>query len=149
MVMFATTPSAEKVAIRYSASIAADAYAIYRLLHALPEGIAMSDAFLASRLRERVTIESPERNADTYGGGDATWIVFATVYASVKPLMCAASDVLTADQVSAIAGYRVSLRKRDDVDASMRILWNGRRLMIHSLHETEQTLAILTYEETL
>jgi SPP1 family predicted phage head-tail adaptor len=109
----------------------------------------MSDIFLASRLRERVTIESPERNADTYGGGDTTWAVVATVYASVKPLMGTAREVLTADQVSAIAGYRVSVRKRDDVDASMRILWNGRTLMIHSLHETEQTLEILTYEETL
>lgn len=109
----------------------------------------MSAPTLASRLRERIAIERPERDADTYGGGDVSWTAVATVYASVKPLPGTAREVLAADQVTAIAGYRIAIRKREDVDASMRVQWNGRILKIHSLHETEQTLELLTYEEVL
>ena len=104
-------------------------------------------SILASRLRERITIEQPVRTPDTYGGGDIIWAAVVTVYASVHPLTGSAREVSRADQVHAIAGYRVTIRKRDDVNASMRILWNGRTLAIHSLHETVETLEILTYEE--
>ncbi len=103
-------------------------------------------SILASRLRERITIEQPNRVADTYGGGDVTWSAIATIYASVRPLMGTAREANRADQVEPIAGYRLTIRKRDDVNASMRVLWKSRILAIHSLHETEETLEILTYE---
>jgi SPP1 family predicted phage head-tail adaptor len=107
----------------------------------------MIDASLASRLRERVTIEHAERSADDYGGADIAWTDLATVYAAVQPIFGTAREVSVGGQLAAIAGYRVSIRRRDDVDASMRLWWNGRTLTIHSLHETENTLEILAYEE--
>ena len=102
---------------------------------------------LASRLRERITIEQPNRNPDTYGGAEISWSALATVYASVRPLMGTAREVNRAEQVEPIAGYRLTIRRRDDVNASMRVLWKNRILAIHSLHETEETLELLTYEE--
>ncbi len=105
------------------------------------------DAILASRLRERITLERPERTEDDYGGGEIAWTAVATVYASIKPIIGTAREIARADQVVAIAGYRITIRLRDDVDASMRILWKSRMLMIHSLHESATTLEILAYEE--
>lgn len=102
---------------------------------------------LASRLTERITIEQPNRTPDTYGGNAVSWTEVATLYAAVQPLMGTAREISRADQRQAIAGYRITIRKRDDVDASMREQWNGRTLLIHSLHETRETLELLTYEE--
>ena len=109
----------------------------------------MNDAILASRLRERITIEQPARAPDTYGGGDISWSALATVYASVTPLLGVARETTVADQITAIAGYRVTIRKRTDVLPTMRIQWRARMLQIHSLHETEQTLEILAYEDVV
>ena len=105
------------------------------------------DQILASRLRERITIEQPVRTADTYGGGDVSWTSVATVYANVRPLLGTAREVNRAAQPTEITGYRIEIRKRSDVNAGMRILWKSRRLAIHSIHETQETLDILTYEE--
>lgn len=102
---------------------------------------------LASRLKERVTIQGPSRSADTYGGTDVTWTEVASVFADVQPLLGIARKRLSGDEVTGIAGYRVTIRHRDDVNASMRLLWRSSRLVIHSLHETAATLEILAYEE--
>lgn len=107
----------------------------------------MSDTLLASRLRERVTLEQPVRTPDTQGGGTVAWTSVATIYASVAPILGTARETSVADQQNALAGYRITIRKRDDVNSAMRVLWRNRVLVIHSLHETDTTLELLAYEE--
>jgi len=103
---------------------------------------------VASRLKERVTIEQRQVVADTFGGQTVVWVALATVFAEVLPLS-GTRERLVGEQVQAVAGYRVHIRARSDVDASMRLQWNGRVLQIHSLHEHDTTMEILTYEEQL
>lgn len=107
----------------------------------------MENQKLATRLRERVTIEAPDQTADGYGGVEAAWATVATVWAEVTPVQTRVGENEQAGQRHAVAGYRVAIRNRDDVDATMRILWRDRVLSIHSLHLVAHTLQILTYEE--
>ncbi len=54
-----------------------------------------------------------------------------------------------ADQRQRTSGYRVLIRSRTDVAASMRLIWKTHTLLIHSIHEQGALLSILTYEENI
>ena len=103
----------------------------------------------ASKLTERVTIQYPAMSDDGYGGKTIAWTDLATVFARVIPVYVGISERVIADQTAATAGYRVNIRVRTDVTAAMRILWKSHTLGIHSLHETDHMLSMLTYEENL
>ncbi len=104
---------------------------------------------IASLIRERVTIQLPTESDDGYGGKTVSWTDLTTCFAQVQPLYVTQGEHLVADQVTAYAGYRVTLRVRTDVTASMQILWKTHTLKIHSLHEQGEVLSILAYEENL
>jgi len=105
---------------------------------------------LASKLTERVTIQQRSVSDDGYGGKNISWSDVATVFAQVDPLYSVAlNERVAGDQISAIGGYRVTIRYRNDVNASMRLIWKSHTLLIHSLHEIEPALSMLTYEENL
>lgn len=107
---------------------------------------------LASKLKERVTIESPRLIDDGYGGKTRTWTPLATAFAQVEPVaaMTGGRERRVGEQREAIAGYRVTLRLRADVSAAMRIIWKHHTLLIHSLHERDDvTLQLLCYEENI
>lgn len=104
---------------------------------------------IASLLRERVRIERLNVSDDGYGGHTQVWDELATVFAQVEPIYIGQNEREIGQQRSANAGYRVRIRLRGDVEASMRILWKGHTLSIHSLHEQGEILSILTYEENL
>lgn len=104
----------------------------------------------ASLLSERVTIQQPTQTDDGYGGKLVTWEELATVFAQVEPIFSTAqSEQLVADQMTAYAGYRVTVRVRTDVTAAMQIIWKTHTLQIHSLHEQGEVLSILAYEESI
>ena len=101
---------------------------------------------VASLLRDRVTIQYQSVSEDGYGGQVVSWVELATVFAQVESLF-SGGDSIVGNQRNANSAYRVSVRVRTDVDASMRILWKTHTLTIHSLHEQGEILSILTYEE--
>lgn len=103
----------------------------------------------ASVLKERVRIEYLSATNDGYGGKTQSWTTLATVFAQVEPIFSAQSERDVADQRSANAGYRVRIRLRTDIAASMRLIWKTHTLLIHSIHEQEDLLSMLTYEENL
>lgn len=104
---------------------------------------------LASALTERVRIEKPVTTNDGFGGQNVVWSELATVFAAVQSFNTYARERGLGEQNVSVAGYRVRIRVRDDVDASMRVVWKNRVLAIHSLHETATTLELLTYEEQI
>jgi SPP1 family predicted phage head-tail adaptor len=104
---------------------------------------------ISSLLRERVRIEYLASGDDGYGGKTAVWAELATVFAQVEPLYVGQSERSVADQRTAYAGYRVRVRMRNDVAASMRVIWKTHTLTIHSIHEQGEILSILTYEENI
>ncbi len=104
---------------------------------------------VASDLNERVRIEQLVGTDDGYGGKTQSWSELATVFAQVEPVYLAQTERAIGDQRSANAGYRVRLRLRTDVDAAMRLIWKTHVLAIHSIHEQDALLILLTYEEDL
>lgn len=104
---------------------------------------------LSSTLRERVTIQQLSATNDGYGGRTQSWVTLATVFAQVQPLYSITGERAMADERTATAGYRVNIRARTDIAASMRILWKTHTLLIHSIHEQGEITSILTYEENL
>lgn len=104
---------------------------------------------VSSQLSERVRIEQRVLSDDGYGGKTVSWSELATVFAQVEPTYFSALERAVADQLTGRAGYRVRIRTRSDIRASMRILWKTHTLLIHALHEADELLDILTYEESL
>lgn len=103
----------------------------------------------AARLSERVRIEQPMRSDDGQGGQQVSWEVLSECWAAVSPVYGRGREAARAGQAEAMAGYRVQIRWRDDVLATMRLRWRNRVLWIHSLHEQEGLLSMLVYEEQL
>lgn len=107
----------------------------------------MSGRDPASLLDQRVVIEQPQRSGDGMGGGSIAWQTLATLWAHVTPMRGQGRERARGEMIEALAGYRVTIRLRDDVDATMRLRWRTRVLVIHSLHERGEMLEILAYEE--
>lgn len=81
-------------------------------------------------LSERVTIEQEARTSNGQGGYTTGWSPLATVWAEVIPL--SGDEAITAQVERAVARYRVSIRRRDDVTAKHRLIWRGQTLAIKS-----------------
>lgn len=103
----------------------------------------------SSKLRERVTIQQRSVADDGYGGQTQSWTTLATVFAQIEPLYNVFGERSVGDERTASASYRVTIRQRSDLDASMRILWKTHTLAIHSIHEQGVMTSILTYEENI
>lgn len=101
----------------------------------------------ASRLKERVTVQEPVASSDGQGGQQIVWEDVATLWAEVTIVGNGGRERETGQQTEAAAGYRVRLRHRPDIDATMRLQWRSRTLSIHSVHEQDDRLELLAYEE--
>jgi SPP1 family predicted phage head-tail adaptor len=75
-------------------------------------------------LRERIVIESGARTADGHGGSaGTTWSTVATVSAQVRPK--SGRERAHAAALEASADYEFTIRRRADLDTTMRIVWRG------------------------
>lgn len=77
----------------------------------------------AGELDQRVTLQRPDSTPDGRGGVTKGWSDIATVWARVRPI--AGRERAAAGQIEAAATYRVTIRRRTDVTADCRILWQG------------------------
>jgi SPP1 family predicted phage head-tail adaptor len=87
------------------------------------------------QLRERVTIERPERAPDGAGGTSVSWVALATVWADV--ISFRGSQPTVAEREEARAPFRAVIRFRADVTAEMRLIWRGRRLDINGAFDPD------------
>ena len=83
------------------------------------------------KLRHRALIEQPNPTPDGGGGGDQAWAMVATVWAAVEPV--SGREVRVAEKLNAEITHKVTIRYRDDVDASMRFDFGGRKLRIRAV----------------
>lgn len=94
----------------------------------------------AGRLRHRVRIESLEDLRDSSGEviqdpqtGEITraWVLVTEVWAAVEPL--SAREFIQSAATQSAVTVRITIRYREDLDASMRLLHNGRVYQIAGL----------------
>lgn len=91
----------------------------------------------AGDLRHRLTIERPQRLSDGSGGAIINWLEVATVWASIKPVSTSRNN--SGQQISSLTTHRITLRYRSDIDATMRLVTNGRTFLIDGiLNEAER-----------
>lgn len=79
-------------------------------------------------LDQRVTIQVKQSTPDGGGGYTETWSDVATVWAYVRPM--SGAERTQAQQVEAPAMYRVTIRRRSDLTAAHRLVWQSKALNI-------------------
>lgn len=106
---------------------------------------------LASHLRALVSIQQPQKTADTLGGYTRNWQNVADVWADITPL--SARDItnerFSGQQIQARITHRVRLRYTAGITTDMRILYEGRALYIRAVvdrDERKERLEILAEE---
>lgn len=77
----------------------------------------------AGKLRQVITYQSKAQSLDEYGGVTETWTDFATVRASVAPLI--GKDLLASMAAQSTAEMRINHRYLPGITSAMRIVWNG------------------------
>lgn len=77
----------------------------------------------AGKLRQVITYQAKAQTVDEYGGPVETWSDFATVRASVAPLI--GKDMLSSMAAQSTAEMRINHRYLAGVTSAMRIVWEG------------------------
>ncbi len=85
----------------------------------------------AGLMRHRITIESPTETQGADGSMTLTWAPFATVWASVEPLL--GREWFDAQREQAEVSHRVRMRFLPGVGHNMRIMWGSRVFEIESV----------------
>ncbi len=104
-------------------------------------------AEFAGGLRERVTIERRESTRDLKAGATGRYLYEGAAWASVVPLVPA--SLTAADTLSALPRWRVTMRKREGITQSTRLVWRGRFLGVRGVECDPRTpgFMILTTDE--
>lgn len=88
----------------------------------------------AGRLRHRVTIQRQTQTQNPLTGElTVTWTNVATVWAAVEPI--SAREFVVSQEPNARVTARATIRYRDGIDASMRLVHRGRNYNIHGVLE--------------
>ena len=85
----------------------------------------------AGELRERITIQQNTLTRDTFGAEVPHWADLATVWAKV--VATSGSEQISQAIGVATTIYSITIREREDVDTSMRVLWEGATLEIKAI----------------
>ncbi len=100
---------------------------------------------MLSTLNRRVALEAQTLTPDGGGGYTAGWTAVATIWAAIEPV--SGGDVFGPDASEARVKYRVTIRRRTDVIAGMRVNDGGRLFGITAVLDDgpqSQFLALMT-----
>jgi SPP1 family predicted phage head-tail adaptor len=77
----------------------------------------------AGKLRQVITYQAKTVTVDEYGGPVEAWVDFATVRASVAPLI--GKDLMASMAAQSTAEMRINHRYLPGITSAMRIVWSG------------------------
>lgn len=77
-------------------------------------------ALAAGKLRHRVELQTPVTFVNTEGERESTWAHVAFIQAAIEPM--SAKEFKAAQQMQSEITTRITIRRREDIDATMRIL---------------------------
>lgn len=98
----------------------------------------------AGKLRHRVTIQRATVTLQAGGAPVRTWSTVATVWAQVRTVSGGEQRNEGADQVVASLFYAVTIRHKDGLEPTMRVLWDGRELEVTAIQEPDNRQRMLT-----
>jgi SPP1 family predicted phage head-tail adaptor len=97
---------------------------------------------MLSQLNRRVALEAQTLTPDGGGGYSAGWNTVATVWAAIEPV--SGADVFGPDAPEAQVKFRITVRRRTDVSAGMRVNDGGRLFAITALLDNGPQSQFLT-----
>jgi SPP1 family predicted phage head-tail adaptor len=102
---------------------------------------------MLSQLNRRVALEAQTLTPDGGGGYSAHWDTIATVWAAIEPI--GGTDVFGPDAGEARVRTRITIRRRTDVLAGMRVNDGGRLFAIKAVLDDgpQAQFLILTTEK--
>lgn len=103
-------------------------------------------AELASRLRERIVLETPVETPDGQGGMVRSWTAHARCFAEVMPLSLDGGERMDAAREVMRLAYRIVLRARPDISTRMRVVWRGRHLNVRLVIPGDAVLELMAEE---
>lgn len=94
---------------------------------------------IIGKLRYRIKFGVPLRGRDgAYGGSKDTWIFSEELFAHRQYSQAGSDEKETAGQLSPVTRVVFTIRGRDGIDASMRIIYNEKVHRINSVLPTER-----------
>lgn len=84
----------------------------------------------AGELCHRVTIQNKTTTYDEYNYETEAWTEYKKLWSKIEFL--SVKDSLTAKAAGSETTARLKLRKRDDIDSSMRVLFDGQTFQVVS-----------------
>lgn len=117
----------------------------------------MSRRNMCSRLKHRLSLQQEVLTADDAGGFVRGWQEIAQLWADLQPITGGGSklntssgkEVFMAGQVQAQISHRITLRWREGVSPSMRLVFEGRAFNIRyvaDIGEANEVLELLVQE---
>lgn len=94
----------------------------------------------AGLLRKRVTVQQRQITRNSYGEEVTMWSDVATVWADVRAPILADTrerDEGRVNQIQATVMYDIEIRYREGLDPTMRMLYAGQTLNIHSITDPD------------
>jgi SPP1 family predicted phage head-tail adaptor len=96
-------------------------------------------------LRHQIVIEEVTETRDSYGGVVETWSTFATVWASVGPII--GREYFASQQVQSEVTHKIRIRYLSGVTTKMRVAFDSRVFNIESVlnvdeRDTEMVLMV-------
>lgn len=93
-------------------------------------------------MRNKITIQHFTTSQDTYGQQIETWATFATVWASIEPLV--GKEYFAAQQMQSENTVKIRLHYMSGIKPTMRVIYGSRTLTIDSvINYKEQNREIL------
>lgn len=85
----------------------------------------------AGTLKHKVQLQSPTTSRDSYGGTTKTWTTVANTFADIAYI--SGKEYIVSSQLKAPVTARLTIRKRANVDATMRVLYGNTVFAIQSV----------------
>lgn len=86
---------------------------------------------LAGQLRHKVLLQAKATSRSAYGDVTMVWVDKAAVWANVAPQ--SGREYFAAQQAQSEVSARITIRYRDDVDPTMRVLHRNKTYNIHAV----------------
>ena len=101
----------------------------------------------AGTLRERVVLETRLGDRDNKAGATGRYSYDGEAWAALMPMMPA--DLTSANALSAMSRWQVTIRKREGVGIGTRLCWRGKHLAVRGIvsDPRQPSQIVLTCEE--
>ena len=87
-------------------------------------------------MRERVSVQAQSQTVDTAGAITTTWVEAFSCWARIRPV--SAKKLMLAGRDEGVRVYEMTIRFRDDVGTTNRIVWRTRKFDVQGTSDDSE-----------